>query len=201
AEEQTEPSRRPCRSGLRAAPERLPAAEGHREAQRRGLEGRKKAGQTARPFGAKPVSGLRRLDVARLLALRCRRDFELDLLAFLQSLEPRHVDRREVREQVFAAAVRGDEAETLGVVKPLHCSSCHCCFSSRTKRFSGPKSRPMFRSQGKNGDDCRAVEQSVPSALKLKHLQQDTQEPAPAPALFARSAKEAWRLGQIRNAA
>src|SRR6478752_10309999 len=59
------------------------------------------------------------LNVARLLALRTRRNFERDLLAFLESLEARHVDCREMREQVFAAAVRRNESEPLGVVKPL----------------------------------------------------------------------------------
>ena len=80
-----------------------------------------------------------------------------DLLAFLQRLESRHVDRREVREQIFAAAVRRNESETLGVVEPLHSTCCHFCNSSRKRKDIGTVSRPMFRSQGKNGNDCNAV--------------------------------------------
>src|SRR5438876_3793372 len=84
------------------------------------------------------------LDVARLLALRARRHFERDLLAFLERLESRHVDRREVCEQVFAAAVRRNESEPLGVVKPLHSSSCHFSNSSRTKKKSGMRPGQCF---------------------------------------------------------
>src|SRR5438067_4530419 len=68
---------------------------------------------------------LRALDVARLLALRAGRDFELHLLAFLQGFEARHVDCREVREQILTATIGSDEAETLGVVEPLHSTCCH----------------------------------------------------------------------------
>ena len=50
------------------------------------------------------------LDVRRLLALGAGRHFERDLLAFGQRLEAVHVDRAEVREQVFAAFI--------GVMKP-----------------------------------------------------------------------------------
>ena len=45
--------------------------------------------------------------------------FEADLLAFLERLESLHVDCREVREQVLAAVVRGDEPKALRVVEPL----------------------------------------------------------------------------------
>ena len=65
------------------------------------------------------------LDVAGLLALRALRDFEGDLLAFLQRLESRHVDRGEMREEIFATAVRSNKAETLRVIEPLHGTCCH----------------------------------------------------------------------------
>ena len=51
-----------------------------------------------------------------------------DLLAFLERLETAHLDRREVREQVFAAVIRGDEAIPLGIVEPLHRSCGHSTF-------------------------------------------------------------------------
>src|SRR5205807_4178022 len=69
---------------------------------------------------------LHRLDVAGLLALGSRRYFERNFLSFLERLEALHVDRREVRKQVFTTAIGRDKAKALRVVKPLHCSSCHC---------------------------------------------------------------------------
>src|SRR5690348_1884591 len=57
--------------------------------------------------------------------LRCRRAFralrrlELDLLAFLQRLEPAHLDLAVMGEEVLAAVVRRDEAEALRIVEPL----------------------------------------------------------------------------------
>src|SRR5438046_7324532 len=65
------------------------------------------------------------LNVRRLLALRALCDFEAHFLAFLQRLESRHVDRREMCEQVFASAVGRNEAEALRVVEPLNRSSWH----------------------------------------------------------------------------
>ena len=69
---------------------------------------------------------LHSLDVAGLLALGPRRDFERDLLTFLERLEALHVDRREVRKQVFTTTIRGDKPKALRVVEPLYCSSCRC---------------------------------------------------------------------------
>jgi hypothetical protein len=71
------------------------------------------------------------LDVAGLLALRTLRNFEGDLLAFLQRLEPRHVDRGKMREEIFATAIRSNKAETLRVIEPLHGTCCHFCISLR----------------------------------------------------------------------
>jgi hypothetical protein len=66
------------------------------------------------------------IDVARLLfAFVAGGDFEAHLLAFFQRLESRHVDRREMREEIFAAAVRGDEAETFRIIEPLDRASRH----------------------------------------------------------------------------
>jgi hypothetical protein len=66
-----------------------------------------------------------RLDVGSLLAFRALRDFELDFLTFFQGLEAVHVDRGEVCEQILAAIIRSDEAETFGVIEPLNGTSCH----------------------------------------------------------------------------
>jgi hypothetical protein len=89
----------------------------------------KKAGLAPGLF-AHPALRLSSLDVARLfLAFVSIGDFEGNFLAFLQALESRHVDGREVSEEVFAAAVRGDEAKALRVVKPFNYSGCHCARS------------------------------------------------------------------------
>src|SRR4029434_300327 len=83
---------------------------------------KEKGRATARPFfNGSPPREISRPCVARLLALRALGHFKADLLAFLQGLESRHVDRREVREQIFAAAIRCNETEPLGVVEPLDC--------------------------------------------------------------------------------
>src|SRR5438874_11674885 len=71
---------------------------------------------------------LQRLDVRRLQALRALLHFELDLLAFLQRLEAAHLDRGVMREQIFAALSRGDEAEALGIVEPLNSTGCHLIY-------------------------------------------------------------------------
>ena len=46
------------------------------------------------------------LDVRGLLAFGSLGDLERNLLAFLERLETAHLDRREMREQIFAAVVR-----------------------------------------------------------------------------------------------
>ena len=65
-------------------------------------------------------SNLQRLDVSRLQTLRALLRFEAHLLVFSQRLEAVAADFREMREQVVAALVRGDEAKALAVVEPLN---------------------------------------------------------------------------------
>src|SRR3977135_2341031 len=91
---------------------------------RRGARAKKKPG-IARLFMVSRQPALHRLDVGSLFPLGSRGDFERNLLAFLQRLESRHVDRREMREQIFAAAVGSNETKPFGVVKPLYSSCCH----------------------------------------------------------------------------
>src|SRR6478672_243985 len=96
--------------------------------------GRKKAGHEARLFGQSHCFRRSdRLNVRCLLALGTRRDFERDLLSFLQGLETRHVDRREMREEIFAATIGSNEAKAFGVVEPLHSACCHVSQSSNQK--------------------------------------------------------------------
>lgn len=68
---------------------------------------------------------LRGLDVGSLLAFRALRDFELNFLTFFEGLETVHVDRGEVREQIFAAIIWSDEAKTFGIIEPLNSTCCH----------------------------------------------------------------------------
>src|SRR5260370_6155966 len=68
---------------------------------------------------------LQRRDVCGLLALRTLLDFEAHLLIFLERFEPASLNLRKMREQVFSAAVRRDEAKTLCIVEPLYSTCCH----------------------------------------------------------------------------
>src|SRR5262245_26086903 len=82
----------------------------------------------ARLFLCRDPRRLHRLDVTRLLlALVAAGDLEGDLLAFLQSLETRHVDGGEMGEEILAAAVRSNEAVAFRIVEPLDRTSCHVC--------------------------------------------------------------------------
>src|SRR5438067_9234106 len=71
---------------------------------------------------------LQRLNVGSLLALRTGGHVERHALVFLQRLEALALDSREVSEQIFAAFVRGDEAEAFGVIEPFYDASCHYNF-------------------------------------------------------------------------
>jgi hypothetical protein len=68
---------------------------------------------------------LRSLDVGSLLAFGTLNYFKGDLLAFFEGLEAAHVDCGKVREQIFAAIIGSDKTETLCVVEPFNCTSCH----------------------------------------------------------------------------
>jgi hypothetical protein len=67
---------------------------------------------------------LDRSNVLCLKAFRTFRDIELYSLAFLQAAEAASLNSREMYKNVFAI-LTADEAETFGVVKPLHCSCFH----------------------------------------------------------------------------
>ena len=68
--------------------------------------------------------GLERLYVFSLQALGSLFHFELHRLTFLQAAETVRLDSREMHENILTA-LAGDESETLGIVKPLHCSLFH----------------------------------------------------------------------------
>src|SRR5687768_15347999 len=76
-----------------------------------------------RAGGAPAWGSLDGLNVRGLLALRALRHFEADLLAFLERLESAHLDCGKMREQVFAAVIRRDEAVAFRVIKPFHGTS------------------------------------------------------------------------------
>src|SRR4030095_1294412 len=95
-----------------------------------------------------------RLDVRSLLSLGALGDFEAHLLTFLQRLDPRHVDRREVGEQIFAAAIGRNKTEALRVVEPFNRSSWHVFQSKYQEKKSG-RARPMFQSQGQESTALR----------------------------------------------
>src|SRR5262249_22321626 len=77
-----------------------------------------------------------RADVLRLRALRALGDVELDLLVLVEGLVALGLDGRVVHEDVVAAVLLRDEAETLLGVEPLHGALSHgarysCCSERR----------------------------------------------------------------------
>jgi hypothetical protein len=109
--------------------EAMEAMEGMGGARRAGTEnaGEKKALDRGPSFYGS-ISTLLWLDVRRLLAFRAGGHVESDALVFSQRFEAIRVDRREMREQVFAAFVWRDETETFCVVKPFYNAICHFNF-------------------------------------------------------------------------
>src|SRR5258707_11102735 len=69
-------------------------------------------------------SGLDRLDVLGLPALRAFDHVELHLLTFLEAAESTGLNRGEVHEYILPV-LAADETITLSVVKPLYCSCFH----------------------------------------------------------------------------
>jgi hypothetical protein len=70
-------------------------------------------------------AGLTRLDVGGLLALGTLNNFKGHFLTFFERLEAAHVDRGEMREQVFAAIIGSNKTKTLCIVEPLNSTVCH----------------------------------------------------------------------------
>src|SRR5437868_15367188 len=70
---------------------------------------------------------LQGLHVLCLKALGTFRYIELHRLTFLQAPKAVAADSREMHENVFAS-LTADKAESLGIVKPFHCSLFHCLF-------------------------------------------------------------------------
>src|SRR5690606_41325186 len=76
-----------------------------------------------RSAAPRSVGGFHRVRLQSLLPLDHQ---EAHLLAFLQGLEPRHLDCAEMHEHILAA-VTADESETLRVVEPLHGTNLTFC--------------------------------------------------------------------------
>src|SRR5512139_3838411 len=92
--------------------------------------------------------GLRHdLDVRSLLALGASRHFEADALVFLQGLEAAGVDCGEMCKEVFAAVIRGDEAKTFCIVKPLNSTRFHLV-SYLSKKMSNMLHQSNFKEKG-----------------------------------------------------
>jgi hypothetical protein len=104
---------------------------------------------------------LDRLDVDSLVAFLAGRDVERHFLVFLEALEAVALDCREVREQILAAAVGGDKAETLRVVEPFNGTCTHVYYIPRKnykwlapemRELQGGKRRPEeYRVSGYDG--------------------------------------------------
>src|SRR3954453_18470794 len=72
-----------------------------------------------------PLSGRLQVLGGRLSGLAVVNDFEGDLLAFLELVEPGALDRADVDEDVLAAILRLDKSVALLRVKPLHGAFAH----------------------------------------------------------------------------
>src|SRR3972149_7018513 len=90
-------------------------------------QGEKKPGFPG--FFIQPGLLLGRLDTDSLVAFLAGCDVERHLLVFLEAFEAVALDGREVCKQILAAAVGGDEAETLGVVEPFNGTCTHVYYS------------------------------------------------------------------------
>src|SRR5690349_25142628 len=90
------------------------------------------AAASARGSAASPPISVRDLrddaDVLGLQALGAASGVELDLLVLVERAESARREGAEVREDVGAAVVGGDEAEALVGVEPLDGSGCHVSF-------------------------------------------------------------------------
>ncbi len=75
--------------------------------------------------GLEEVARLENLNVLGLKALGAFGHGEFDGLTFLKAAESTGRNRREMYEDIFAV-LPADKAESLRIVKPLHCSLFHC---------------------------------------------------------------------------
>src|SRR5512141_1364823 len=64
-------------------------------------------------------------DVSCLLTLGAGSDVKANALPFGQGLETRTLDCGKMGEKIIAAVFRSNEAEALGIVKPLYSTCCH----------------------------------------------------------------------------
>lgn len=73
---------------------------------------------------------IERLDVGGLIPLGAGGDVEGDFLVFAKALVSLALNRREMREEVLAAAIGRDKAEALAVVEPLNgtCAHVYCSY-------------------------------------------------------------------------
>jgi hypothetical protein len=83
--------------------------------------------------------GLFSANVRSLLALRASHHIKSHTLILLQGLETTALNRGEVSEQILATTIRGDETETLGIVEPLHGTSCHVLKLQKKIKWGCPR--------------------------------------------------------------
>jgi len=81
-------------------------------------------GSRSCPFSQNDALRLQKLNVFCLESLGSADDAELYRLTFLKAAEALRLDGRKMHKHVLTA-LTSDEAKTLGVVEPLHCSLFH----------------------------------------------------------------------------
>jgi hypothetical protein len=76
-------------------------------------------------IGLNPGRLVHGADIGCLFTLGSGSHIKRNLLVFPEGFEPLPLNGREMREQILATAIRGDETETLCFVKPLNSTSRH----------------------------------------------------------------------------
>jgi hypothetical protein len=76
-------------------------------------------------MGLNPGRLVHGADIGGLFTLGSGSHIKRNLLIFPEGLEPLPLNGREMREQILAAVLRGDETKTLCFVKPLNSTSRH----------------------------------------------------------------------------
>jgi hypothetical protein len=107
------------------------------------------------------------LYIGGLLAFRPLGHFERNFLPFFEGFESAHLNRREMRKQIFTAVVRRNEAIPLRVIEPFHSTCCHIAVPYSLKKLPENRFRRLFEFQGRTRQNDRT---GTAIKLEAKHL-------------------------------
>jgi hypothetical protein len=164
---------------------------------------RKKKTATLSGGHLRKPAALDRADLRRLRAFGALGDGELYALTFLQRLEARRLNLREVSEKILATTLRGDETEAFGLVEPLNRTLCHLKTSLKRKKnnLRGQESLRRANDQvRKPGNKAWSVVEETSTGSQWTN---DTQTKAREAYAYVESLSSAicWAEGKRRGAA